>query len=174
MRFADYYYELCSIVDSGDMNARNYSKLFSYLYSVPFRWTVKNDSNRASDGIRLRASIVNDARMVEELGPCRMLEMMIALANRCETDIMQEDQYGNRTGIWFWTMVENLGLITMDDWNYDEETVRAAVNRFLDRKYSRNGYGSIFFANDHGTDLRKAEIWYQMCWFLTEQYDFAI
>ena len=33
---------------------------------------------------------------------CSVLEMMIALAIRCEEHIMDDPDVGNRTGQWFW------------------------------------------------------------------------
>lgn len=174
MRFAEYYSQLCDMINLPEYNVRRYNKLFNYLYSTPFKWTVKNDVNRALDGIKLRNDIIRDARTSDELGPCRVLEMLIALASRCENDIMQEKSQGDRTGIWFWTMIENLGLADMTDYHYDDQYVQLTVSRFLDRRYSRNGEGSIFFINHRTEDMRRVELWYQMCWFLTEQYDFAI
>lgn len=174
MRFAEYYDKLCGLIATKDLDPRNYSKLFNYLYSTPFRWTIKNDANRASDGIRLRNSIIRDADISDSLGECRVLEMMIALAIDCEEQIMQEARFGDRTAIWFWTMIDNLGLIRMDDWNYNDILVKSSVSKFLDRRYDRDGHGSIFYVTNRHNDLRRVELWYQMCWFLSEQYNFDI
>lgn len=100
--------------------------------------------------------------------------MLIALARRCEDDIMQEKTLGNRTAIWFWTMIENLELATMTDSNFSLEYVKSVISRFMDRRFSRNGYGSIFFANHRKEDFRTVEFWDQMCWFLAEQYECTI
>ena len=174
MRETEYFWSLCSIIDVPEYGVQKYSRLLGKLYSIPFTWTVKNDINRASDGTELRVNIIGDERAADELGPCRVLEMMIALAIRCETDIMQEKSQGNRTAIWFWTMIENLGLAGMENYCFNESYIEAVVNKFLGRRYSRNGEGSIFFVNHRTDDLRRVELWYQMCWFLSEQYDFAI
>ena len=100
--------------------------------------------------------------------------MLIALAIRCENDIMQEKSLGDRTGIWFWTMLNNLGLLEMDDTHYNSEVVSFILSKFMDRKFDRRGYGSIFFANNRHEDFRATEFWYHMCWFLAEQYDCVI
>ena len=146
----------------------------NYLYSIPFRWSVENDENRAADGIKLRDDILHNSRMSNELGPCRVLEMLIALAVRCENDIMHEKNQGDRTGVWFWTMIENLGLAGMDDYCFDDYLVRRSISKFLDRRYDRDGYGSIFYVTKRREDMRGVELWYQMCWFLVEQYEFTI
>ena len=100
--------------------------------------------------------------------------MLIAMAIRCESDIMQEKSQGDRTGNWFWTMLINLGLDGMDDENYDYILVTNTIARFMERRYDRYGNGSIFFVHNRREDMRKVELWDQMCWFLTEQYEFAI
>ena len=174
MRFAEYYDRLCSIIEIPEFDLRRYNRLFNYLYSTQFRWSIKNDANRAADGITLRNNIIRNSIEADALGPCRVLEMLIALAIRCENDIMQEESLGDRTGIWFWTMLDNLGLVEMDDPHYDQEVVQFIVSRFMDRKFDRRGYGSIFFANNRREDFRSTEFWYHMCWFLAEQYDCVI
>lgn len=174
MRFAEYYQQLISIIDSPEYNIQNYNRLFNLLYSTRFRWSVKNDANRAADGISLRNRIAKDPHLADTLGPCRVLEMLIALAIRCEDDIMQEKSQGDRTAIWFWTMIENLDLAMMTDPYFNVEYVKSIVSRFLDRRFSRNGYGSIFFANNRKEDFRSVEFWDQMCWFLAEQYECTI
>lgn len=94
--------------------------------------------------------------------------MMIALAIRCEEHIMDDPDIGNRTGQWFWNMIVNLGLGSMNDSKFDRDYVEDIVQKFLDRKYSRNGDGGLFTVNRSRYDLRSVEIWYQMCWYLDE------
>ena len=48
--------------------------------------------------------------LVWMIRPCSVLEMMIALSMRCEEQIMDDPDIGNRTGQWFWDMIDNLGL----------------------------------------------------------------
>ena len=86
------------------------------------------DVNRAADGLNLR----------ERLGfqsgnPCSIFEMMVALAVRCEEHIMTNDEIGDRTPLWFWGMIENLGLREMTDDIFDERLVDEVVERFLAR-----------------------------------------
>ena len=82
---------------------------------------------------------------------------------------MDDPDIGDRTGQWFWSMIENLGLSDMDDAEYDELYVHRIVKRFLDRGYKKNGEGGLFtIHHSAGRDLRNVEIWYQMCWYLDE------
>ena len=83
----------------------SYRKLFKQLYETEFKFTVLMDINRAKDGVDLRyrfAMLKEDDRIVKILdGPCSVLEMIIALAIRCEDSIMDDTRYGERTTQWF-------------------------------------------------------------------------
>jgi hypothetical protein len=92
--------------------------------------------------------------------------MMIALSIRIEEDIMDDDEYGNRIGQWFWEMIVSLGLGSMTDEHYDEVYITDVIDCFLNRRYEPNGKGGLFTIRDTKDDLRDVEIWYQMCWYL--------
>ena len=98
--------------------------------------------------------------------PCSVLEMMTALAVRCEEHIMTDPDVGNRTGQWFWQMITNLGLGDMTDSKFDRKYVDLVIQRFLDRTYEPDGKGGLFTIEHCPYDLRTVEIWYQLCWYL--------
>ena len=140
----------------------SYRKLLGYLHEVEFTYTISNDANRAEDGIDLRRRFPYGFALD---GPCSVLEMMIALAIRCEESIMDDPKVGNRTGQWFWRMVTNLGLGSMSDNRFDEKLVKDVIERFLDRDYEPDGRGGLFtVCCDY--DLRDVEIWIQLGWYL--------
>lgn len=151
----------------------SHRKLLVHLHYTPFEYTIGMDGNRAEDGTDLRYRFgyerqYEDARIASYLDfrPCSVLEMLVALAIRCEEHIMDDPDIGNRTGQWFWNMITNLGLGFMSDELYDNHQVDVALFRFLNREYKRNGEGGLFAVKDCKFDLRTAEIWYQMCWYL--------
>jgi len=153
----------------------SYRKLLAYLHDVTFTYIIGMDSNRAEDGTDLRyrfgyENLYEDPMIATYLDDhdCSVLEMMIALAIRCEEHIMDDPDIGNRTGQWFWNMVVNLGLGSMTDTNFDSGHTGNIIQRFLDRKYNRNGEGGLFTVKHSKRDLRSVEIWYQMCWYLDE------
>ena len=154
-------------------NNISFRKLLLKLHHTEFRYSIPRDENRADDGIRLRyrfACSSDDKDSARYLtGPCSVLEMMLALAIRCEI-IMEDPLVGNRTGQWFWGMIRSLGLGTMIDSRFDEEYVEAAIDRFLDHEYEPNGKGGLFTIKDCKDDLRTAEIFYQLCWYLDSIY----
>lgn len=146
----------------------SYRKLLTKLHNTEFTYFVPNDDNRADDGIQLRRKFAgSDEEVLGYLdGPCSVFEMMVALAIRCETTIMDDPKVGDRTGQWFWGMIRNLGLSTMYDDNYDEEIVEKVIERLLKREYEADGAGGLFTVRNCDHDLRKMEIWAQMNWYL--------
>jgi hypothetical protein len=131
------------------------------------------DSNRYDDGtdLRFRFCYENDldSSLISEYldnRPCSVLEMLIALSVRIEEHIMYDQEIGDRTGQWFWGMIKNLGLGSMDDVHFDRRYAENVIWRFLNRGYDRNGKGGLFTIDNCKNDLRDVEIWYQACWYL--------
>lgn len=153
-----------------------HSKVLRRLFDTEYVWFVKKDDNRVYDGLNMRLKFSDERGGVwnEWLGssPCNMLEMMVALAERCEEEIMSDDAFGDRTHEWFWAMMENSGLLYFDDDRYDEKKVDAILRKIVDRTYDSYGNGNIFTVKNPTNDLSKTEIWYQMCWWLTENFEF--
>lgn len=156
----------------------SYKKLFEELHEISFRYSIRKDRNRASDGEDLRyryaLELTDDPIEIDDIidildQPCTVLEMMIALAIRAEEDIMDDPNVGNRTAHWFWGMINNLGLGSMIDERFDRIYVDNKINILLDRKYAPNGKGGLFLVRDCDQDLREVEIWYQLCWYIDER-----
>lgn len=175
----EYFRWLCAfVIGEPASKSTSYSKLLRYLFTVEFTYTIGMDGNRAEDGtdLRYRFADENDyaypivATYLDD-HPCSVLEMMIALAIRCEEHIMDNPDIGDRTGQWFWNMVVSLGLGPMTDPRFDEEKADQIMEIFLNRKYSRNGKGGLFTVSDRHVDMRSIEIWYQMFRYLEEEYD---
>jgi hypothetical protein len=159
------YDKMCGDRFYRDVTFRN---LLMYLHNTEFTYTIPRDANRAEDGQRLRYRFAYETGYAEIYldGPCSVLEMMIALVIRCEETIMDDPSFGDRTAQWFWGMVVNLGLGSMDDTRFDINYVEMVVTRFLNREYEPDGRGGLFTIKNCPDDLREVEIWYQMNWFL--------
>lgn len=143
-----------------------YSKLLSFLFTQDFYWSIPMDENRYFDGMELRNQFEEETGcIIDTPTDCSVLEVMIALAGRME-DVMADDDYGDRTAKWFWEMIHNLGLRCMTDDEYDETYILSVLERFLNREYTRDGTGNLFYIPHPDKDLREVEIWYQMCWYL--------
>ena len=167
----DYFEWLYDLVcDNRYSEDYSYRELLSYLHDVEFTYTIPKDANRAEDGVDLRYRFAYDTECsyADEYldGPCSVLEMMVALAIRCEEQIMDDPRYGNRTAQWFWKMISNLGLNGMVDGRFDDIYAEDVIARFLNREYEPNGRGGLFTVRNCDYDLRYVEIWVIMLWYL--------
>lgn len=165
----DYFEWLCFTIKKGQPSKRaSYKKLLALLHSTTFRYSVEYDENRAADGIHLRWRYVYDGGDEDILNweePCTVLEMLIALSFQME-GIMIDPEVDHGVGHWFWTMLTNLNLDYMSNSKFDKLIAYERINVFLDRIYEPNGKGNIFRIDICREDLREAEIWHQMCWYL--------
>lgn len=173
----EYFEWLYNYVCDGKFSKHNsFRKLLMKLHSVEFTYIIPRDSNRADDGINMRYRfIISHGYEYEDIyedimdaldGPCSVLEMIIALAIRCEETIMDDPNVGDRTGQWFWGMITNLGLGSMTDERFDRDYVERVIDIFLNREYEPDGKGGLFTIRHFDQDLRDAEIWHQLCWYL--------
>ena len=151
----------------------SYQELFHFLHGVDFTYTIDMDGNRFDDGINLRYRFADECGYSEQMvakyldtRPCSVLEMLLALAIRLEEHIMSDPERGDRTRIWFWTMISNLELDDMIDSKFDADYVGNAVQRLLNREYERDGEGGLFRIKHCKYNLRNVEIWYQANWYL--------
>lgn len=168
-----YFKWLIDRVDTPTYPVKDFKHLLNHLHSVFFISVIELDENREADGIDLRYRFGYEEHIEPELihqhidtRPCTVLELMVALAIRVEEHIMYDDELGDRTGKWFWDMVESLGLSYMDNDDYDAGKVGRIIEQFIRRKYRKNGEGGLVTLPDCPHDLRKVEIWYQMQWYL--------
>lgn len=175
----EYFAWMCHLVcEKNTVRGQSWKKLLSCLHEHEFVYILDMDSNRADDGIDLRYRFayemdLNPEMIVDTIDtkPCSILEMMVALTLRCEEQIMDEPAEGDRTGQWFWTMIQSLGLITLDDRHFDAVAADQILVAFLRREYQANGRGGLFMIKQPRRDVRTVEIWYQMMWYLDDYLD---
>lgn len=158
-------------------NEPSYRLLFDRLYFRIYEPVInERDYPRLVDGENLRYQFGKECGIAYETvetelfdAPCSVLELLVALSLRCENQIMDNPDIGDRTGLWFWIMLTNLGLNQYTDERYDEQSVDAIVDTFINRTYNSDGSGgNIFVFNNRTQDIRKIDIWYQMCWFISD------
>lgn len=173
MTIHDEYFEwLCNVVRIQiDNSPVSYRTLMLELYNTAFFYSVPRDSNREADGIDLRYRFATENRydyhFVEgHFNGCSVLEMMVALALRCDETIMDDPVRGSRTGHWFWCMIKSLGLHNMTNRNFDAEEYQRIIINFLNRDYDYDGKGGLFYIPGSQCDMRQSEIWNQLCWWL--------
>lgn len=167
----DYFDWLCGLV--GD---RCSWMLLRTLHDRDFVPVIKRDENRALDGIELREEYYETNPYFETdalEGPCSVLEMLIALAQRIDFETKDAVSDEIHTSDWFWEMLDNLGISCYDDDNfYDLDAVfniAEALDVFLSRSYGADGLGGIFPLKWPTADQREIEIWFQKEAYLKER-----
>lgn len=153
----------------------NYSSLLKYLRTRKYTYIIEDDSNRSEDGKYLRYRFVNSTYGYNRIpisidGPCSVLEMLIALAIKCEETIMCDAEKGDRTAKWFWMMLDNLALLSQSDNQFNEMYVSERIDKFLFREYAPNGDGGLFPLANCSYDLRSVSVWYQLLWYINENF----
>jgi hypothetical protein len=154
---------------------KSYHFLLKTLHRREFYWTVPNDDNRAEDGKKLREEYQRDTAYILDYealdGPCSVLEMLVALAERWEgiTGCSPDE---NQSYVWFWLMMENCGLAGYTDARITAPNAAFEVDQIIDqvlgRTYRRNGRGGLFPLRRPKEDQRRVELWYQLNAYLLE------
>lgn len=170
-----YYNWLVSIIINDSPPVRTYNKLLRQLYETVYYWRddIPMDENRAIDGVDLRYLYYEERFMNRPVGPeddipCSVLEMLVALARRCNDWVVCDPD--ERYGYWFWTFIGNLGLLDMSDDKFDTYFVQFVIDRWLFGRYEFDGSGGLFPLKDATKDQRKVDLWSQMGYFLDETY----
>ena len=146
---------------------RLYSKLLKHLNEITFVVKHPLDENREDDGYELRyrfgyetgANQHDIANYIDD-HPCTVLEMMVAMVLRMD-DMIYDD---GSCKLYFWDMIEAIGLGYMTDEMYNAQSVNKIVDRFMYRQTNKG----IFDIDDRGRDLRDVEFWCQAMWYLSE------
>lgn len=149
------------------------------VYSYPFRWFIPNDDNRGIDGLSIRSNWyqANAPGVPEPPGYCGMFEMVLALAERMENDILYDPNLGDRTAEWFWLMMGNCGVadvcgaVSIANGRFDDDARRAVVDAMdgvIFKETNERGWGGLFPLLNPDRDQRTVEIWDQMQAYLNE------
>lgn len=159
----------CQVLDvEDDHPSHTYWELMKRLFNTEFLWFIPHDDDRTEDGRKLRREFLNEEgiQSVDDnwmKHNCTMLEMLIGLSRRLSFVAEGEP------GIWFWSLLENLGLEQFNDNSPpDEGYIEGVLKRVIFRTYQRNGRGGLFPLNHPKEDQRYVEIWYQKDAYLLE------
>ena len=174
-----YFKWLSALVFPNEEIQRNYIGLLNLLYEIRYVWdpNIPLDENRYIDGIDLRESFSYKSKIPSGIvknsiqGPCNILEMICALGIRIDNDIMATYYTGYDHGyFWIQKMLKNLNILQYDDSKFDENAIRVKINDFLQRRYSENGFGGLFYVPNSEKDMRSMNIWDQMCYYIYANY----
>ena len=169
----DEYFEwICRLLFAGQEN--RYRRLLGRLHGRPFESFVPNDENREFEGRNLKRVFCEEMRYNWALPGffeenASVLEVIVGLAIRC-CETLADDENNMRIDQWFWLLISNCGLIRFTDDRFSSLDVDEIVDRVVYRRYERNGVGGLFPLKRARRDLRKVELWYQMSYYLVENY----
>lgn len=159
----DEYFEwLCERIDI--RNHINYGLLVTKLHKTPYQIITGMDVDAR------RARKARELRFYDDGSPVSCLEVLVSVAIDAEEKVMRDSCYQNRTAVWFWDMINNLGLAPYTDDNYNKYDVEEILDRFVNRKYQKNGKGSIAFTHYSNKDFRLLDIWQQFNIYLAENF----
>lgn len=155
---------------------RTYFMLADKLFNSDFYWCLTMDENRVSDAKALRYWFANigsaftdyDALMAR---PATVLEVLIALADRMDRDVMRGIEYKDRSIKWFWMFIQNLGLDKFTDRNWTvDNAIKASniIDTWMKREFKPDGKGSPFPLKNPQKDQRTVDLWYQMQAYIGE------
>mgnify|MGYP006872972190 CR=1 FL=1 len=169
-----YFKWLLRKIETRGIRIKSYEKLLEMLFETEFIWVVDMDVNRALDGVELRREfgLMRHGEYILGDSPCTLLEMMVALSSRIESGIMYDPEYGDRTGYWFWKMIENLGLKSAKNENFMPDYVEDLLENMMERtgKYIQK---DLFFCSTFNFQKwHKMEIWQKMTAWINENYAF--
>lgn len=170
-RYLSWLYSQVANVKTRARN-RTYWSLFRQLHETIFVALVSHDENRAADCRDLRYEFLaeiedEDGNPEWTRGPASMLELLIVLSRFLAFEM------DDPAKLWFWHLVEELGLERYHDRNYDDhisEEVSETLSRVIWRTYEPDGKGGLFPLRDPKEDQRKVELWYQLNAYLLEQF----
>lgn len=165
-----YFLWLIDRVRIPEVDADVYCCLLEYLFDRDYTWCLELDSNMASHGLNLRYEF--DPSMDLGIKNCSVLEMMIGLSWSWEHEITYDYFIGDRTGLWFWTMIDNLGLSEYDDGRFDVDCVGSIIDVWLERSFDYDGKGSPFPLKNATRDQRTLITWLQVNDFVMENMEF--
>lgn len=160
-----YFNHLVNLIDG-----ENYICLLKELHKEHFFPLLELDRNRVSEIKReMRESIPASPRT----DYVTIFEMLVLLAMKYE-DFAKRYGQPDHTATWFWCFIVNCGLNRYDDLyfkEHKEETlnkIKEFCVKFNNRTYGRDGTGSPFPLKDPPKDMRKTELFYQLCWYYNE------
>lgn len=153
-----------------------YSMLLMRLFETEFVSYDEFDDNLVENSLGMRDEFYKFSETGRKMAliygeidfNCTVLELMVYLSIKIEDTIMSNNDFGDRTGLWFWSMIDSLGLKNFDNFGYDEEKIDHILTNFIEKKYQKSGKGGLFTVKNPSKNERIENIWSQAMNFLVE------
>lgn len=197
-KYSEYFEWLCSIVGADPMGEfAPYRDLLTRLFQTNFICCRYMDENREANGKMLRyyfesnyydyashdqAAYHVSGNFYNETAkePCSMLEMMVSFAKDIDTSYLYSTE--SRILVWFWIMIEAMGLGDDIDGRWDKDFDRSDVEMILEafnlNAHQYNDYGdwvpTVAIFPIHNTESYQGvnSLWEQMQVWYNEQTDY--
>lgn len=165
-----YFDFLCRQVGiEGNCEENSYFRLAEYMMKLPFYCEMPADKNREDEALELRRGYSDAPK-----GEAKVFEVLVRMAlDMYEMSDGLTDN--NRPERWFFLMISNLGLSSVDDkswenWPEDSaEMVKIQLMIWLNREFEYDGNGSPWPLENPKNDQVMVEMWYQMNGYLMEK-----
>lgn len=158
MNDISYFEWLMSLVGIDPRTQARDFMIANELFHIPYRWHFQLDENRAVAGSALREQYSTLYAIMDDdipEGPCSVLEMLVALAQR-----MSENS-GIKTEDCYHEMIKNLGL-----YGASLTDISKIVNQWMD---GRGGF-SLFPLHHYKGNGDNLDLWTQMTIYINENY----
>ena len=177
-RDVGYFNWLCDLIN---LDEARFDILIYELHSIDFEWVLPFDANRSYDGFVLRYQYdeYSDLNVEDPTNKhCTVLEALIALAQKMDYILDDEDK-GDRTRLWFWEMLDNLGLCLYSNDRFIDpfgrdlgqlNEIRHACDIWMSRKFEYDGTGSPFPLRNPHEDQRNIDLIKQMNAYIMEMH----
>lgn len=159
-----YFQFLCRKLGLSERPGENYFKLCRTLFFFPFEDTLEDEDNIKMNAIQDRYGDLE--------GPCNMLELVVHLVEMMASEVDRE-RYDLPFLYWFKELLNNLGLLGMNDDVYDwacQDRVEWVLEDINSRSYEDDGKGGFFPLKAPPGDVRKIKICYQLNQYMYENY----
>ena len=152
------------------INGQDYINLLSELHQTHFYPLIELDKNRVTEAKEnLRDGLPYSPR-TEYIS---IFELLVSLAIEHDNRVRRHNDKNN-TANWFWLFMCNCSLNIYDDIYFSQKKeyclnkIHEWCSIFNNRTYRRDGFGSPFPLNNPPKDMRKTELFYQLCWYINE------
>lgn len=154
------------------VNADDLLRLCEIMDGLDFTWTLPLDENLVHHAFYIRGLYEdNTGRDAGRLyDSCSLFEAIVALAYKCDLDVMYDADIGARYSVWFHHFIENLfdGRARLAEERMEEDEIIDICVRFMNREYERDGSGGMFPIKHDRRDQRRIHLWLQMNMWLVE------
>ena len=152
------------------INGEGYGMLLRELHRQHFYPTHRMDENRVQE---VKETLRESIPSAPKTSYVSIFEILVLMARKYEQFAMKFGE-PDRTATWFWCFIVNCGLNIYDDLYFKihkEESLNKIhewCSKFNNRTYGRDGTGSPFPLANPPCDMRKTELFYQLCYYYNE------